>query len=286
MKRSRTPSEPPPSARPRASRPSRRAFAAGLAAGLAALGALSSGCVSARTYQRVVEERDALRDQKEQLAESVASVETERASLTDQLEDLRIQKQELQRESARLAGQKAELESSLRERENAVVLQPNGSDALKGTYEGLVRDLEAEVSAGQIEIERLSAGLRLNLSEDILFPSGSADLSPAGSAVIAKVAEQVRKVPDRVQVQGHTDSVPIAGSLATRFPSNWELGGARAAAVVRSLAESGVEGDRLSAVSFAEFAPVAPNDTPEGRALNRRIEIRLLPIEGGAAPAP
>jgi len=234
----------------------------------------------------VVEERDALRDQKEQLAESVASVETERASLTDQLEDLRIQKQELQRESARLAGQKAELESSLRERENAVVLQPNGSDALKGTYEGLVRDLEAEVSAGQIEIERLSAGLRLNLSEDILFPSGSADLSPAGSAVIAKVAEQVRKVPDRVQVQGHTDSVPIAGSLATRFPSNWELGGARAAAVVRSLAESGVEGDRLSAVSFAEFAPVAPNDTPEGRALNRRIEIRLLPIEGGAAPAP
>jgi len=259
---------------------------AGLAAGLAILSALSAGCVSARSHQRVVEERDALRGQKEQLAESMASVERERAQLTDQLEDLRIQKQELQRERTLLTGQNAELESSLRARENAIVLQPNGGDALKGTYEGLVRDLEAEVSAGQIEIERLSAGLRLNLSEDILFPSGSAELSPAGRDVIAKVAEQVRKVPDRVQVQGHTDSVPIAGNLAARFPSNWELGGARAAAVVRSLAESGVEGERLSAVSFAEFAPVAPNDTPAGRALNRRIEIRLLPIEGSAAPTP
>lgn len=247
---------------------------------------LSSACVSAGTYQRVVEERDALREEKERLAESIASVDTERQGLAEQLDDLRIQKQELERERGLLAGQKAALESSLREREIEAGLRPNDSDALKGTYEGLVQDLEAEVSAGQIEIERLSAGLRVNLSEDILFPSGSAELSPAGRAVIAKVAEQIVKVPDRVQVQGHTDSVPIAGALAARFPSNWELGGARGAAVVRSLAENGVAGDRLSAVSFAEFAPVAPNDTAEGRALNRRIEIRLLPLEGGATPAP
>jgi len=281
MKRSRTRSPLRPE---RASRRFGSVFSAGLAAALSALGAVSVGCVSASTYQKVVEERDALREQKEQLAESVATVEAERAELNDQLEDLRIQQQELERERARLASRKAELESSLRERETEITVRPNGGDAMKGTYEGLVRDLEAEVSAGQIEIERLSAGLRVNLSEDILFPSGSAELSPAGRAVIAKVAEQVVKVPDRVQVQGHTDSVPIAGALATRFPSNWELGGARAAAVVRSLAESGVAGDRLSAVSFAEFAPVAPNDTPEGRAQNRRIEIRLLPIEGGPAP--
>lgn len=283
MKRSRTRSAHRPD---RPARPLRRIRAAGLAATLAAFASLTAGCVSAGSYQKVVDERDALRDEKEQLAESVATVEAERTELNEQLDDLRIQQQELERERTRLAGQKAELESSLRTRENEVTLRPNGSDALKGTYEGLVQDLEAEVSAGQIEIERLSAGLRVNLSEDILFPSGSAELSAAGQAVIAKVAEQIVKVPDRVQVQGHTDSIPIAGALATRFPSNWELGGARAAAVVRWLAESGVEGDRLSAVSFAEFAPVASNDTPEGRALNRRIEIRLLPVEAGASPSP
>jgi len=284
MKRSRTRSR-RPSPR-RASTPTPRASARRLPPALVALTILGAGCVNPVTYRHVVEERDALRAQKEHLEESMASVEAERESLTDQLEDLRIQKEELERERTRLARRSAELQADLRTRTNGEPGRGGGAEAPTGTYEGLVKELETEVSSGQVEIERVGQGLRLNLSEDVLFPSGSADLSPDGRAVIAKVAEQVKDENDRVQVQGHTDSIPIAESLTSRFPSNWELGGARAAAVVRTLQESGVAGDRLTAVSYAEFAPVAPNDTPEGRAQNRRIEIRLLPIEPGAGAAP
>jgi chemotaxis protein MotB len=87
-------------------------------------------------------------------------------------------------------------------------------------------------------------------------------------------------VPNPVEVQGHTDDLPIRGRLAERFPSNWELGGARAARVVRLLGEHGVAPTRMRAVSFADTQPIASNETPEGRARNRRIEIRLLPVPG------
>jgi chemotaxis protein MotB len=83
-----------------------------------------------------------------------------------------------------------------------------------------------------------------------------------------------------VLVQGHTDDVAIRGALAQRFPTNWELAAARAARVVRALEAGGVDPARLAAVSLGEHHPVVPNDTPEGRAENRRIEIRLIPPPG------
>jgi chemotaxis protein MotB len=104
--------------------------------------------------------------------------------------------------------------------------------------------------------------------------------------VLGKVAERIKSVPHRVEVGGHTDDVPIR---TARFPSNWELASARATGVVRILAQQGVDATRLSAVSFAEFAPVADNETPQGRARNRRIEITLKPVDvetAAAAAAP
>jgi chemotaxis protein MotB len=87
-------------------------------------------------------------------------------------------------------------------------------------------------------------------------------------------------------VRGHTDSVPIRGGLASRYPSNWELAGARASHVVRYLAERGIDPRRLISLSRAEFEPIAPNDTPEGRQKNRRIEIALEPTRPAPADAP
>jgi chemotaxis protein MotB len=116
----------------------------------------------------------------------------------------------------------------------------------------------------------------LNLSQNVLFAPGSAQVGPEGRAVLAKVAERVKTIPHRVVVRGHTDDVPIDSE---RFPSNWELAGARASGVVRILAEDGVDPSRLEAVSRGEFDPVASNDTEEGRAKNRRIEIALIPVE-------
>jgi chemotaxis protein MotB len=158
--------------------------------------------------------------------------------------------------------------------------------ALTGTYDGLVEDLESEVSAGRIQIEQLKEGVRLNLPQEVLFPLGSSKLAPEGEAVLHKVAGSINTNEYRVEVQGHTDNLGIHGALAQRYPTNWELAGARAARVVRLLEEGGVNPNRLTAVSMGAHQPVASNDSEEGRALNRRIEIRLLRIKGPQGEAP
>jgi chemotaxis protein MotB len=179
---------------------------------------------------------------------------------------------------------RGELETNLRESESEVVRHTEEVEQLRQTYGELVSDLESEVAAGRIEIDQLREGLRLNLSQEVLFASGSARLNEQGRGVIGKVAERLATAPQRIEIQGHTDDVAIRGPLARRYPSNWDLAGARAASVVRLLAERGVPPHRMSAVSFGPFQPVAPNDTPEGRARNRRIEIRLLAADRPAPP--
>ena len=96
--------------------------------------------------------------------------------------------------------------------------------------------------------------------------------------VIGKVAEGIGRIPYQVVVAGYTDNVPIGKKLAGRFANNWELAGARSARVVGLLEENGIESRRLISVSFGENHAVASNDTAEGRAKNRRIEFRVIPI--------
>jgi chemotaxis protein MotB len=242
----------------------------------------ASGCVSSGKYREVVAERDRLREQVERLEVSSTSLDAERARLADQMEDLRQKQERLDRDLARLRKSEAELSKTLAAREAELQARNQEVTELRSTYQGLVSDLEAEVAAGQIEIEQLREGLRLNLSEDVLFPSGSAEINTQGRDVLGKVAERMKGVPHRVVVQGHTDDVPIT---TPRFPSNWELAGARASRVVRLLAENGIDPTRLSAVSLGEFQPRAPNDTPQGRARNRRIEITLQPVRAPGADA-
>jgi len=99
--------------------------------------------------------------------------------------------------------------------------------------------------------------------------------------VLNRVGEVLKGLVDKaIVIEGHTDDVRISGDLAKRFPTNWELSTARATSVVRYLQEAaGIPPDRLSAVGFGPYRPVGPNDTSEGRARNRRIEIKLVPLE-------
>lgn len=167
-----------------------------------------------------------------------------------------------------------ELGSQLREREEE-------ASKLKATYDGLVKSLQKELQAGQIEVTQLRDGLRLNVSQDILFESGSAALDNSGTAVLRKVATEHKKSPHQVLVIGHTDNEPIRPALARKYLSNWELAGARAASVVRLFAHSGLKSERMRAISVADSQPVASNNTAAGRARNRRIEIRLRPVSAG-----
>jgi len=266
------------------SRPRASAVAAALAAAL--LVALP-GCVTRGTHEEVVEERDALRQARSRLEERVKLLEAsnealgaERVELIDETEDLRQARDELSGNVRRLQRRQDELAASLAQREERL----EELERLTGTYEALVADLESEVAAGEIQIEQLREGIRLNLPDHVLFPSGSARLGPQGQRVVRSVAEQLRELPHSVEVQGHTDDVPVRGS--STFPSNWELAARRATEVVRLLQGAGVAPERLRAVSYGPYQPVAPNDGPENRARNRRIEIRLEPAPARSGSPP
>jgi chemotaxis protein MotB len=247
-----------------------------------------AGCVTRGTYQELEAERDKLAKRVELLEASNESLGSERVQLIDEMETLRESHAALDRDVNQLRKAKAELSTSLEAREAELAARRQEVEQLRGTYEGLVSDLESEVAAGQIEIQQLREGLQLNLTQDVLFASGSAELNDAGRSVLTKVAKRLTEIQHDVVVSGHTDSVPIKGALASRYPTNWELAGARASNVVRFLVERGVDPKRLTSVSRGEFQPLASNDTPEGRQKNRRIELTLEPLrpEPATAAAP
>jgi len=151
---------------------------------------------------------------------------------------------------------------------------------MRETHARLVAELREEIAAGDVKVHEMSEGVRLDVSEQILFESGSARLSDSGRAVLQKIAAQIQQASGIVSVEGHADDHMIGESLQARYPSNWELAGARAARVVRRLSALGVDPKRLRAVSYGPFHPVASNDTDEGRSRNRRTEIVLHPGNG------
>ena len=154
---------------------------------------------------------------------------------------------------------------------------------MTSTQEQLVNELKSEIEQKQIQITQLADRLSVSLVDKILFPSGEADLTPEGLKVMERVGNIIKEVKDKViRVEGHTDNVPIAPRLQKQFPTNWELSTARATNVARFLQEKvGIAPQNLQAVGLAEYHPIASNETPQGRSKNRRIEISLLPTEGG-----
>ncbi len=203
--------------------------------------------------------------------------------LEEQLKESSARLEELQKAKAALESAKAGLESAkaVLESEKAALEKQKADEvaAVKKSYEGLAAGLKAEISAGEVTISSLKGKLTVNLVDRILFDSGSAEVKPAGRKVLARVGELLNQVVDKdIRIEGHTDNVPINESLRERYASNWELSTARATAVARYLEDHAkVDPARLVAAGLGQWRPVAPNDKPESRALNRRIEIILVP---------
>ena len=130
---------------------------------------------------------------------------------------------------------------------------------------------------GAIQIVYEAIGIRLILKDKVLFDSGSAEIKPEYRPILDKIAEILKEIKNPVEVEGHTDSIPIHTS---KYPSNWELSTARAGSVVRYFISKGLDPSRFKAVGYADTRPVAPNTTPEGREKNRRIEIVILNVKG------
>ena len=264
----------------RSNPPGNHRLARACAAALLTTGMLASaGCVSQGRYVQVEQERDLL-----QANNAALKGQVDTAKLTG--EALAQQKAQLDLERMELANEKAALEAKLKETqssEEALGSKLKDREAeqkkLQATYDGLVADLKKELKSGQIQVQQLRDGLRVNVSQDILFDSGSAELDNNGIEVLGRVAGQLKKSQHQVMVIGHTDNKPIGVALAKHYPSNWELAGARASSVVRLFDKSGLPAKRMLAVSMADIRPVASNADPDGRAKNRRIEIRLRPVQ-------
>jgi chemotaxis protein MotB len=185
----------------------------------------------------------------------------------------------LEAQGRQLTQQNAELQAAV---EAERIAREARVAEMKSTYDQLVNKMEAEITRGEVTISDLQGKLTVNMVERILFDSGKADIKPAGLEVLKRVGDILNSVPDKgLQVEGHTDNVPISSRLAQTFPSNWELSAARAINVVHFLQEKvGIPAEKLSASGFGEFRPVADNATSEGRAQNRRIQIVLIPLDG------
>lgn len=177
---------------------------------------------------------------------------------------------ELESDRDQLSNRLVALETANAEMEEELV-------ALRARSAMIEEELRDEVVAGQIRIEEVQNGIRVDVSNQLLFGSGSANLSTEGREVLGRLAAQLRDGNETISVEGHTDNLMISKSLQSKYPNNWELAGARAARVVRRITAEGVDPTRVRAVSRGPFAPADSNDTEAGRARNRRTEIILRP---------
>lgn len=144
--------------------------------------------------------------------------------------------------------------------------------------------LLSSANPDNIAIRATEEWVEIEINAKLLFASGKAEPSDEAQEIFRRIAAVLASVPNEVEVSGHTDDQPIQ---TAQFKSNWELSAARAASVVRLLAQGGVEPARMAAVGYGEFRPVADNQTEPGRAENRRVVVTVARhVEANALPSP
>ena len=138
------------------------------------------------------------------------------------------------------------------------------------------RTLANAGALNEVGLRKDERGVTISISDNLLFEPGQYRLKKSAVAVLEKIATVLRGLPLRVNVEGHTDNVPVTGPNA-KYSSNWELSTARATGVLTYFVrDCGLSPGRFSASGYAEYKPVAPNDTPEGRTMNRRVDVVIL----------
>ena len=173
--------------------------------------------------------------------------------------------QELQRQVIDLKGQKALTEAK--------------KGQLKSTYEALISDLKKQIENQEVTIKAFKEKISVTFVDRILFEFGKATITPEGGKILKKVGEILKNVQGKqIRVAGHTDNIPIMPEYRYRFQSNWELSAGRAAAVVRHFQKKiRLDPRNLEALGRSFYEPIASNETREGRAQNRRVEITISP---------
>jgi chemotaxis protein MotB len=273
------------------------------------------GCVSSGKYQERLTDIDSLKNNVSSLEETLKQKEAEQAKLNKEYEDLqkkdlalsednknlndilKAKKDELNLNIAELRAKLANREVDIfslqkhmdelsQEKAQAIAEKEKSIAELKKTYDSMVGAMQEEMQKGEVTITQLKDKLTLSMVEAILFDSGSSKVKKNGEKVLDRVAEILKKVTDKqIRIEGYTDNVRIGAGLVEKFPTNWELSTARATNVVRYLQQDGIDPQLLGACGYSEYRPIASNDTEEGKAKNRRIEVVLIPKDVVKVPA-
>lgn len=139
--------------------------------------------------------------------------------------------------------------------------------------EGIRAAMAPLIEQGMVEVRHMGRWLEIEMKASILFASGSASLEPQALPVLERLAGIVHRLENPIEVEGYTDNVPISNAV---FPSNWELSAARSASVVRLFAGKGVQPQRMVAIGFGQYRPIAENTSESGRSRNRRVVVSIL----------
>lgn len=267
---------------------------------------LLSACVSSGKHEATLAEMDTMRQSlgsaqeeinrnQQQIEQTVQELDAARMQNALAQEEInrnqqQIEKTELQLESARkqivtatnelmkLEARKQNLQEELSASQAQMATLSSIENETKRRnqiYEKFVNRLKSMIDGGQLTVSIEQGRIVINLPNNVLYKSGSAKLNPEGEEALTQIAMVLSQFSDRrFQIEGHTDNKPIKSA---RFPSNWELSTSRALTVVHLLTDMDVVPENISAAGFGEFRPRADNETEEGRQLNRRIEIIMLP---------
>ncbi len=219
------------------------------------------------------------------LDKSVRELEERKATLQNQIEAMNNEIDSINRQSATQQGLLSEQQKRIDYLQSLIDQQRKTVNDLKNT----IANALTSFSANDLTVSEKNGKVYVSLSENLLFPSGSAVVNKKGIEALGKLAEVLNKNPDiNINIEGHTDTVPIRG----RYQDNWELSVARATSIVRILTNTyKLDPVRIIASGHSQYDPVDTNTTSEGRAKNRRTEIILIPkldelyrlIEQGAA---
>ncbi len=251
---------------------------------VACLAALA-GCVSSGTHEALQKEHAAtlaaLKEEQSLLDQEKSKSQELSGRIARQESDIAAAnraREALEAEKSAMISDKSKLQASIDDMKRALAelaKRKAEADARLSEFKSLINRFRSLIDAGKLQVKIADGRMVVELASDVLFASGSATLSKDGQASIKEVAGVLASIPERkFQVEGHTDNVPIRSA---QYRSNWELAAARSITVAKTMVDSGMPAERISASSYGEFKPARPNDSAEGKAANRRIEIVVVP---------
>jgi chemotaxis protein MotB len=247
--------------------------------------ALLAGCVPTRKFRASQEALASVRSDSATQAARIADLQGASERQQQQITDLTGKVTELSNKAGQLSSDVANKNSQLGQSQQQIAEQQARLEHLQGLMDQQKRatqeirkrmtDALTGFSPNELSVAIKNGKVYVSMQESLLFPSGSAVVNPKGKLALSKLADALSKDTSiTVNIEGHTDSIPIHG----RYMDNWDLSTSRADAIVRILTKTyGVDPERVIASGHSQYDPVQSNTTPEGRALNRRTEVILSP---------